>query len=203
MTKTVGIIFDKDSIKDMDFYSRKNKFIHNEEHRLATLSNKKREELRQEARTRVREAIDDAVSQKEEQRLQDSIERRKFVLFAGKTKFPFDLFPNQVVIQVNKIIIKYHQFIKAEQIETYNISNFNKVIISRGPFTSMVRLVKESESGELLSELRIENLDGKDAGEMYTILYGMLMAKEEHVDLKKIDRNHLLSEIENLGRMQV
>lgn len=150
------------------------------------------------AASTVKADVYDAVKSNEEKRLNESIDKVKNVLFATKTLFPFDLFPDDVVIDLERLSIRKHMFFKSEESLTYEISDIYGFTVEYGPVSSTIRL---QFSRIRQSEVLIRHLSHTDAATMKELITGILKAKKEHIDLIKIDQHVLYDKIEELGKV--
>lgn len=146
----------------------------------------------------VDEKIQDAVKENEEEQLDESIQKVKNVLFCSKTIFPLDLFPDEIVIDLERITIKKRSFFMSAEIKVYDITDVADCVVDLGPVSSTVRLIL-SHTRE--PQVTVRHISSHDALEMRRIIYGIKKAKKEHIDLIKINQDVLPEKINELGKV--
>lgn len=145
----------------------------------------------------VTRTIENKVTTDEEKKLNEVIDKER-VLFSTKTKFPFDLFPDEIAITLNNLLIRSHEFFKSGEVRTYEIADIKNIIVEHGPLFSTLIITLSSVSH---TEIRIKHLEKTHAKEMRKIINGLLKAKKNHVDLTKIPFQTLLPKVEKLGEV--
>lgn len=143
----------------------------------------------------VEHKIERNVENQEEKKLEEAINKRKKSIFKVKTLFPLDLFPDTLTIDLDTVTVSSHNFIKSGSVVSYSIDDIKRVVVEKGPITSTVRIYLTGAS----KEVAVSQMKNSDAFEVRKIINGLLRAKKEHINLRKIDTKMFHKKIEELG----
>lgn len=117
------------------------------------------------------------------------------VLFQTKTVWPFDLFPDVLIISATKIEIIINSFFNSYSTVTIPLQDIGHVEINNALFFATLSLVNiRSEAPVVLHYLR-----SRDALRGKKIINGLLIAQEAGVDVSIVDPKKLLPQLEGLG----
>jgi hypothetical protein len=152
-------------------------------------------ELQKEA---THEAEKDLQKQEAEskQQLSELTDAAQRVLFKTKTVFPFDLFPNDVIVNDDKVDIVFREFFMAETIHSEMIEELKDVVVETSPFFATLRLVDTFNV-----ETCVKYLPTKDALKARDIIQGLVVAKKRGLDLTNMTKEEILKKIQAIGKV--
>lgn len=122
------------------------------------------------------------------------------VLVKISAVFPFDLFPDELIVDECKVSIVFREFFFSEDIHSVNIEMIKDVDIESGPFFARLQIIPD---GFLPHPLIIKYLKKKEAVRARSVIQGLMVAKRNNIDLGKIDTPDLVNKLEVLGRTHV
>lgn len=111
--------------------------------------------------------------------------------------FPFDFFPDEVIIDECKVSVVFHEFFMSEDIHSVNIDMIKDVDVEAGPFFAQLQIVPD---GYPPHPLIVRYLRKKDAALARSVIQGLMVVRKNNVDLAKIDAPDLVDKLELLGR---
>ncbi|OGK18934.1 hypothetical protein A2866_05020 [Candidatus Roizmanbacteria bacterium RIFCSPHIGHO2_01_FULL_39_8] len=140
-----------------------------------------------------------------------SIDRNKLYNLTNKSKeillkihsiFPFDLFPNTIVVDEVKVSVIYRFFFASEQIRDILIKDIRSVYVDSSIFFAALnisfvwpRLIKEKTT-------TINYLRKNDALRAKNIIEGLMITSYENVEIKDIEKTTLVKNVSTIGRTQ-
>lgn len=118
------------------------------------------------------------------------------VIYRTQAVFPFDLFPDEIVIDLEKVSITFKQFFYSEQIYPVLINDIEGVVQESSYFFSTLKV----QVSRLFEEpLTIRYLKNQDAYRVKTIIMGLVTCYKEGIDTSKISHTDLLAKLEGIG----
>lgn len=132
-----------------------------------------------------------------EQPIHDQITSESEVLFRAWTVFPFDFFPDEIVVDRLKISIITHVFFGTQEIKTIAIQDVFAIHVDRTPFFAKVKIYNRTP---MIPEIDINFLQIKDAMSLHAVVQGLLMAKTENIMVDQLPRDQMVKEAKRLGR---
>ena len=99
------------------------------------------------------------------------------VLLKVKTVFPWDLFPDTLTIQKEKITVYMEEFFQSGQIRTIPISDISSTSVETSPFFATLKIVQvfRTEAPVVIKPLKRE-----DAQKAHDIINQLIMKKKEN-----------------------
>jgi hypothetical protein len=135
------------------------------------------------------------------EKLHSLVKKDEIVLFKAKTFFPFDFFPDTIIIDPVKVSILSKQFIATEQLTIINIKDITDAWSERVLFLANLVITyvprTESQTMQTMVTHRIKLLNYKDAMQAQSILKCMLIIRREDVDITKMTATELESVIKH------
>lgn len=119
------------------------------------------------------------------------------ILYAISSVFPFDLFPDKIVIRLNHVDIIHGIFFWSGANERIQIIDIREVSMQYNPFFATLVL---TPAGEPSSPLQIKYLWKGQAIRAKRILVGMLEAHRQQVDFSKYSKGEILTYVEKIGK---
>ncbi|HRN70543.1 MAG TPA: hypothetical protein PLS49_05145 [Candidatus Woesebacteria bacterium] len=131
--------------------------------------------------------------------LEKTAEAADRVLFKTKTIFPFDLFPDELIIDENKIDIISGLFFDSKDVFSIPISNISGVNSSFDLFFGQLRI---EAWGLNKNPEPIRFLNKTDAAKARRIISGLILANKNEIDLKSIPEKVVRNKLERIGMAQ-
>lgn len=128
--------------------------------------------------------------------LEDLLQSSKKVLFKASTFFPLNFFPDEVVIEPDKVTVTVRIFFFTGEVRSMEIVDVEDVTVEAGPFFATLIIVEKSK----VSTLIVKYLKTGDAIKARRIIQGLVLANKGGIDLSKIKDEELLKRVEELGR---
>ncbi len=119
------------------------------------------------------------------------------MLLRIRALFPFDLFPDEVIIDECKVSVVFHEFFFSEDIHSINIEMIRDVDIETGPFFAKLQIVPD---GYPSKPLVVRYLKKRDAIRARSIIQGLMVVKRRNIDLGKVNDADLADKLEMLGK---
>lgn len=122
--------------------------------------------------------------------------RATSVLFTCDTLFPFDLFPDTLLIDYNKVDIIYRHFFGNNHTVSIPIGQLNYVGVQSVFFLSTLKLETTGleQNPEPLVSLRT-----KDAVLAKNLIFGLMAAEKHGIDLSNMPREEMLQKLIEIG----
>lgn len=111
--------------------------------------------------------------------------------------FPFDIFPDEIIIDECKVSVVFREFFFSDDIHSINIEMIRDVEVETGPFFAKLQILPD---GYPSKPLIVKYLRRKDAYQARSVIQGLMLAKRNSIDLRKVNDNDLLSKLEILGK---
>jgi hypothetical protein len=135
---------------------------------------------------------------KEAKKLDDLVKKSSRELFRMSTVFPFDLFPNTITVDEEKVNIIYRYFFNLEKnIFSILIKNITGVYIRN--FWFLTAMTFEVTGYETNPE-PVRFLYTRDAIRARRIILGLVACEKEKVDISKIPTDELVAKAEEIGK---
>ncbi len=115
------------------------------------------------------------------------------VVFRGNAVFPFDLFPDQVIIDEIKVTIIENRFFATQGVNHILIKDIKSVEINSVPFFAELAVVAQNGT------YKIDFLSKDKANKAKRIILGLLIMSERAVDTSKMEIPELIARTEELG----
>lgn len=154
----------------------------------------------------IQELIKEETKEEEASRvkLQELSSRNHVVLMKTKTVFPFDFFPDRLIIDMTKVNIISKQFFATETITNINLKDIVEVCSETAIFMGNLIITYVPNVDGMMGMLepithKINLLKRKDALQAQRILKGILVARREGIELSKCSPEEIMYVIERFG----
>lgn len=114
-----------------------------------------------------------------------------------RTVFPFDLFPDEIIINRTNITLIHNYFFFVSQKLICHFDDLVNSHVHLGPFFGSLQIISKYFTD---GEEDIKWLSRKNAETIHAILQGLLIAKKEKVDLKGLPREEIISRLYQIGK---
>ena len=112
--------------------------------------------------------------------------------------FPFDLFPDEIVVDNDNVAIITREFFSTEQIYNIPLEEIEDVTISTIPFFATLIITDKRYKD---TPVRVKYLPKDEAYKAQRLIRGLITAKKQGVDLGKLNKDDLLQKAEELGKI--
>jgi len=118
------------------------------------------------------------------------------VLLKLKSVFPFDFFPDEIIVDPMKVNIVSREFFLSPTTHTIYIKNILDILVDCSVFFATVRIMYEGFGPNVVY---VKYLKKSEAQKARRIIQGLAVATREGVDFTKLNTRELVNKIENLG----
>lgn len=128
--------------------------------------------------------------------LDEVVQESNEVLVKFKGVFPFDPFPDEVIIDKQAITILRHIFFGVTQKITCHFDDLVNSEVNLGPFFGSLNVYSKYFTDGVET---VKWFSRGDAAKIHAILQGLLIAKKEGVDLKNMTKEDILQKLYTIG----
>lgn len=132
-------------------------------------------------------------------RLKSLVNRGRVYLFRTSAIFPFDLFPDELSIELDQVNVCIKSFFLTGESRSILIKNIADIYLSTSFLFASLKII---DTSYIENSVEISYLRKDEAERARRIIQGLILASKEEVDLSKIDPKRLLSEAERIGTMK-
>jgi hypothetical protein len=133
------------------------------------------------------------------EKLGNLLEKSKLTIFESNSVFPFDLFPDRIAIDANKITVT-HNFFLSSNVFPIPIETINGVEVHHGILFGAVRI--EIQGFNQNPEI-IKFLWNADARRAKRYALALIKCHKEGIDLSDLTQEELVVKLEEIGRQPV
>jgi hypothetical protein len=126
----------------------------------------------------------------------DNVNAANETLFQMSATFPFQLFPDQIILDRLKINIIKKNFFASSQITTLPLSNTISVKVNSNPFFSQVEISDTNLRG---ATTFVRHLRKDDAMKFKTLVQGIVIGMNQGIDLMSMTSNELVEATQEWG----
>jgi hypothetical protein len=130
-------------------------------------------------------------------RMDNLIEGSDVVLLKLKSIFPFQLFPDEFTVDIHKVNLITREFFWSERVHSVMIEDISDVFIETSPFFATLNVVDKNFVETLV---KISFLKKDEAARARRILQGLIIAKQQTMDVTHINPAELIPRLEELGK---
>ena len=159
------------------------------------LNDKEDEELDQQG------IENESVEEESRGKFEALVNRGSEVLFKLQSVFPFDLFPKTITIDPGKVTVKFQEFFSSGEIRSISIGSIGQIYVDTGPIFATLDIVDQVYVDES-SRIKIAYLKKEEALRARRIIQGLIIARNEDIDIAKVHDGDLVRKLEQIGRMQ-
>jgi hypothetical protein len=124
------------------------------------------------------------------------VEKSDKLLIKIKSIFPFDFFPNEISVDVNKVNIINNYFL-SKKVHSVMIKDICDVYIYKGVFFSSLSIIDWGFDRN--RSITINYLSKRTADEALKIIQGLMVSAKQNIDVSKIDVPDFRSKVKILG----
>lgn len=125
----------------------------------------------------------------------------KNILFKFQTAFPFDIFPDKIIIDENKVNIVSKDFFFNYHVRSIVIEDITDVSVDTGVFFADLTIVDSSNYRFPITET-IRYISKENAFKARKLIQGLILAKSNNINLGSIPISKVTDELCALGECQ-
>ncbi len=137
---------------------------------------------------------------KSRKKMDELIANSQKPLYKLSTIFPLDLFPNQLIIELDHVNIYFREFFFTGQMRSVPIQNIGEVIIETSPLFTRLKII-EGMIGTGI-ELILKYVRRQEAMKAKRIIMGLMIANKQGIDLSDLKPEEVSIKVEALGKAQ-
>jgi hypothetical protein len=123
------------------------------------------------------------------------------VLFKASSVFPFNLFPDTVTIDREKVTFANRFFFRVAKINSTPIQDIQTIEAEVGPFFGTVKMTSKYFITESMTNPRtLTYLWREDALKIQHLIQGYVITHERKMDCSELNKDDLVMMLEDLGR---
>lgn len=119
------------------------------------------------------------------------------ILFHAKTVFPFDFFPDDLIIDRDKIAIITQYFFASTRQQSILVRNISEAYVDISILFATLHITDKYFTR---NSVHVEYLKKKDAIKARDIIQGLVICYEREVDISNMKRGELLPYLEEIGK---
>jgi hypothetical protein len=131
------------------------------------------------------------------EKLEELLEKTERVILKISNVIP--IFTSDVVIDTAKVSVIYRPFLFSERIHSIPVEDVTDVYIETAPFFATLNIV---DVGFVENLVQVKWLWKKDAERARRVIAGIMQAKKEEIDLKRIEDKDIASKLEEIGKVR-
>jgi hypothetical protein len=143
-----------------------------------------------------------AQTESQEQKIEHAVEvaqSSEQVLHNATSVFPFQLFPDTITIDREKINIVKRTFFRAGEVTAVHINDILSVAANAGPFLGSLKITLRNVNQD---PIEVQHLSRKDALRIKSMLQGYIIARRNGIDCMSMEKPQLISVLLRLGSGQ-
>lgn len=153
------------------------------------------EKLEKDPKTQASEEMEkDAL--KEDSKLKNLIAGSNRILLKVSTVFPFDFFPDDIIIDETKVTIIFRTFFWTERVHSIYVKDLSDVLVEVSPFFATLKLV---DLGFKENSIDIPFLRKSQAIRARQIIQGLVISAKQGIDVTKYSADHLAQMMQEIG----
>lgn len=130
------------------------------------------------------------------QKLNKLIDGSESILLKASSVFPFDFFPDELVIDKHKVCIIAKEFFLAQDIHSIMIDLIKDVEVETSVFFGTLKVVPD---GYPAQPVCIRYLRKEDALKAQRIIQGLMVSNKQGVKVEEIQDENLCEKVEKVG----
>ncbi|MDQ5900729.1 MAG: hypothetical protein QG600_307 [Patescibacteria group bacterium] len=130
-------------------------------------------------------------------KLDDLVAGSSRVILDIHSTFPFDFFPDDVILDETKVTIHSKYFFLTKEVRSVEYIDIFNVIVQQGVFFAKLELVDRFFAHQ---PIIINYLKKRDAMLARRLIQGMIIAQKHNVDIRGIPVDELLKKLDRIGK---
>jgi hypothetical protein len=133
---------------------------------------------------------------RKEEKLTNLAKMSNDILYKCETVFPFDFFPDTLIIDKTKVNFIIKQFFFTETVHSIMIKNIQDIQVETSVLFAKLTVIPDVYLGQVIT---ITYLNKSHAQEARRIIQGLMLCCKEGVDISDLDASEIKSKIETAG----
>lgn len=133
-------------------------------------------------------------------KLDDVVKKSEDILLKVTSVFPFDFFPDDIIVDKNKVSIIHRIFFSTQLIRSIPIEGIGDVIVQSGPLFASLTMINMRFIHEPMT---VQYLRKHDAIRVQQVVQGLVLAQQQQVDFTGVQEDTLLNKAETSGTVPV
>ena len=129
--------------------------------------------------------------------LYDTAIKAHDILLTSKSVFPFDLIPDTITVDREKVTVVHRSFIKTSTVTSVRIKDILSIQANTGPFFGSVHLASRYFIND---PQKVNFLPRNDAIQIQRLVQGYIIATQKEIDCSNIDKDELIVLLDDLGQ---
>lgn len=129
--------------------------------------------------------------------LDEAVDKDKTVLYKAKAVFPFDFFPNEIIIDMAKVTVIDRSFFLSGGVKSIYLRDIVDVEIEAGPLFSKLIIIDQYFTE---TKIGIRYLKKSEALKCRELIMSLVGAIKTNVDVSKLDSRVLINKMKYLAR---
>lgn len=130
-------------------------------------------------------------------KLDDLVAGSSRIILDIHSTFPFDFFPDDVILDETKVTIHSKYFFLTKEVRSVEYTDIFNVIVQQGIFFAKLELVDRFFAHQ---PIVVNYLQKKDAVLARRIIQGMIIAQKQNVDIRGVPVDELLVKLGRIGK---
>jgi hypothetical protein len=122
------------------------------------------------------------------------------IIMRTSSVFPFEIFPDSIIVDENKLTIVQRIFFSSHFIYTVLIKDILSVSVTTSPFFSTFTL---EVTGLETNPNPVHFLKRAEAAKLRRVVMGLISCAKEGIDLSKIPDNEITRKVEDIGKLHI
>lgn len=147
-------------------------------------------------------ANSDLETEKEEEKkdLDEFVQEINTHLLRIKSIFPFEFFPDELIVDQNKVTIVKNYFYFSKQMRNILLDDIGDVMIETGPFFATLIILDKSSGNAQKEEMKVGFLPKNKALKFRRLIEGLITCRKENVDLSGRTEKEICLKVEEIGK---
>jgi hypothetical protein len=133
-----------------------------------------------------------------EEKFNNLVEGTSQFSYKIRTHAPIDFFPNELIIDINKVSVLYKTFMSRDVL-SIPIKDINKVEVTNDILSASIEIVNGSQT----TTLTLTWLKKREAREVQAIIQGLLVAAKNDIDISQFDSSEITERLKMLGSPKI
>lgn len=118
------------------------------------------------------------------------------ILFRCRTVFPFDFFPDTVIVDKTKVNFIIKEFFLSEIVHSIMIKNIKDIQVETSAFFAKIVIIPDVYLGQAIT---VSYLSKSGAQEARRVIQGLMLCYKEGIDISDLDASEIKNKIEIAG----
>ena len=118
------------------------------------------------------------------------------ILFRCHTVFPFDFFPDTVIVDKTKVNFIIKEFFLSEIVHSIMIKNIKDIQVESSAFFAKIIIIPDVYLGQAIT---VSYLSKSGAQEARRVIQGLMLCYKEGIDISDLDASEIKNKIETAG----